>query len=340
MLKLRDAINLAASAAPRTTTLAVLTHLAIKADGETIIATGSNLELGLQVRAEFQGAPFECCVDAEKFKQALASMPEPTLTFSDNKLLVKQGKTRATIPTIPYQDHPGIAVLPKDATTIVADVYPLIEKVAHAVASHDVRYYLTGILLQSDGSQIVAVATDGHRMAVSRLEAEAPKFDAIIPGKSIKTLLNTRPKTIAIDKTMVCSQDGITVTTKLIDGRFPDWRRVMPTHTRQLRVDRAELIRALQTVKPFSNSKYGGAHITWAESGMKILARNEELAEATAEIDCTADTPGEIGVNIAYLEEALKGCSGEQVAIRYSDPNAAIRIDDQDTTHVVMPMRL
>lgn len=339
MLKLREAVNLAASATPRTTTMAVLTHLAIKSDGQTVLATGTNLEIGLQVRADFQAEPFECCVDAEKFKQALASMPEPTLKFSDNKLLIKQGKTRATIPTIPYQDHPGIATLPESATTITADIYPLIETVAHAVASQDVRFFLTGVLLQSNGKEIVAVATDGHRMSVARLAYEAPKFDAIIPGKSIKTLLATRPKVIAIGKCIVCSQENVTVTSKLIDGRFPDWRRVLPHHTKQIHVERADIIRALQAVKPFSHIKFGGAQITWSETGMKIQARNEEQAEAAVEIECGADTAGEVGVNIAYLEEALKACTSENVAIHYSDPNAAIRIDDGNNSFVVMPMR-
>lgn len=339
-MQLRDAINLAATAAPRSTTLPILSSLALRADGNAITAIGSNMELGVEITAEFQCQPFEVCVDAEKLKQALTAMPEPTITVSDGRMTIKQGRSRAAIPALPYDSHPGMPDTSGATATIDTDIWHLVDKVAFAAATNDVRYYLNGVLVQSTGTQLVACATDGHRMAVATKDAELPPFSVIIPHRNIKQLLGIRPKTVSIGNCIVGAQGGVRVYSKLVDGKFPDWRRVLVSHSKRLVVKSQELRQALKTIKPFSNTKYMGTHLTWENGALKVFARNEEQAESQVEIECKADTPGEVGVNILYLEEALAGLKESEVSIQFNDPNSPLRFDDDGVSHVVMPMRL
>lgn len=339
-MKLRDAIILAASAAPRTTTLPILSCLAIKSDGHAITAIGSNLELGIEATAEFEAQPFEVSVDAEKFKQAITVMAEPKITVNGDRMLIKQGRSQATLPVMPYTDHPGMPDVSGADTTIDIDIWSMVESVAFAAAKNDVRFYLNGILVQSDGRQLVAAATDGHRMAVSRKDVELPVFNIIIPVRNLKALLTIRSRSISFGSCLVGRSNGVRIYSKLVDGKFPDWRRVVPDNQNRMTIATADLRRALQTVKPFSNEKYMGAHLEWKEGALTIRAKNEKQADSQVEIECQASIPSEIGVNIAYLEEAISTLQGERLEIQYQDSNRAIRIDEGAITHVVMPMRI
>lgn len=343
-MKLRDAINLAASAVPRTSTLPIMSCLALKADGEAIKAVGSNFELGLEVTAKFKSKPFEVCVDAERFKQALSSMSEPTITVDDGKMLIKQGRTRATLPTFNYQDHPGMPDMSGATGALTPEAWTLIERVAFASAKNDVRRFLNGVAVQCDGKKLYAIASDGHRMAMASEPSELPPFKIIIPTPNIKTLLAIRPDQINIGSCLVGIRERddstVRVYCKLIDGQFPDWTRLLADHKLAINVDTATLREAIKTVQPFSNDKFKGARLTWSFNELSVMAKNDTSAESIVEIDCEADTESEIGVNVVYFAEALATVRAESIAIQYKDQNAALRIDDGNTTHIVMPMRL
>jgi DNA polymerase III subunit beta len=343
-MKLRDAINLAASAVPRTSTLPIISCLALKASGEAITAIGSNLELGVEVTTEFKSKPFEACVDAERFKQALSSMSEPTITVDDGKMLIKQGRTRATLPVFAYTDHPGMPDMSGATGALNPEAWSLIERVAFASAKNDVRYFLNGVAVQSDGKKLSAIASDGHRMVVASEPSDLPPFKIIVPFGNIKTLLAIRPSQISIGSCLVGIRESagstVRVFSKLIQGNFPDWPRLMTSHQLALNVDTATLREAIKTVLPFSNDKFKGARLTWGFSALSVTAKNEAQAESVVEIDCEADTESEIGVNVVYLSEALASVRSASIAIQYKDQNTALRIDDGNTTYIVMPMRL
>jgi len=339
-MQLRDAINLAASVVPRNTTLPALSCLALRADGRSITAIGSSIELGIEVTAALDSQAFEVCVDADKLKQAITAMPEATITVADGKMLVRQGRSRATIPVMPYEQHPGMPDTSKATTGIEADIWSLVEKVAFAAGKNDVRFFLNGVSVESDGTQLVAAASDGHRMAIARREVELPVFSIIVPIKNIKTLLSIRPESFAVGNCIVGTRKDVRIYSKLIEGKFPDWRRLMVKHERELQADTKALRDALKTVKPFSHAQYLGARLTWTNKALTIKTANAEQAESQVEIDAMADSDGEIGVNIVYLEEALATIKGEDTAIQYADANTSLRIDDDGLTHIVMPMRL
>lgn len=339
-MNLRDAINIAASVAPRVSTLPVLSCLALKADGESLRVVGGGIELGVSAIAEYQSDAFECCVDAEKLKKAVGSMTEPKLSFKDNRLTVREGKTRAALPTLEYSMHPGLPTESKPPVVATAEIMALVDKVAFAAAKKDIRPFLNGVLVTCDGQTLTTCATDGHRMAIARTEFVSEPFQAIIPASSVKALASARPESFIFGSCLTVKSGDLTLTTKLIDSRYPDVNRLLPSHQKRLTVETAKLRHAVQMVRPFCNDKTPGVLLRWGDGTLTIEARNGEGAESSAEIDCECDESGEIGVNANYLDDAVSAIAAESVSIEYGDCNASIRMNDGDTSHIVMPMRL
>lgn len=343
-MSLKDAINLASSAAPKISTLAVYTNLAIHSDGQKISFIGAGMDLGINTNVEYAASQFSCCVEAARLRQAIAIMPEPTFKLeSDNRLLIKQGRQRAIIPILDYGMHPGLPQFDKDAITVQGSVLALVDRVQFAAAKKDVRYYLTGVHIMADGNDIYAVATNTHRIAIAKQAASLKPFGCIVPATGLRTMIGLNPTELAIGKAISCrTSDGTNMVIKMIDATYPDFRRVVPNNLpHQLSCSTEDLLRAIRSVRAFANEQTQGITLSWTTDAMTITASNPQGAESVAELDCDASKEGEIGLNGQYIEEAIASLKDKEAFIQFGNSkNDSIRIDEGNYTQVVMPMRI
>lgn len=229
----------------------------------------------------------------------------------------------------------------------------LIEKTQFSMANQDVRYYLNGMLFEIDGSTLRSVATDGHRMAVAQapLSADFAQKQIIVPRKGVQELVKLldtpeQPVTLQIGSSNLRAEvNHFVFTSKLVDGRFPDYRRVLPQHTtKTLEASCDELRQAFSRAAILSNEKFRGVRVNLAGSEMRITANNPEQEEAEEMLDVSFDGEAiEIGFNVSYVLDVLNTLRCEQVRISMSDANASAlveNVDDDSAMYVVMPIRL
>src|SRR2546430_4284497 len=222
------------------------------------------------------------------------------------------------------------------------------------MAQQDVRYYLNGLLLETDGKSLRAVATDGHRLAICEMElkehGKAGQHQVIVPRKGVlelQRILGTDGNIeLAIGTNHVRAQIGeIRFTSKLIDGRFPEYARVIPSNPpKTVEADRENLRQALQRTAILSNEKYRGIRLTARPDLLTLQAHNPEQEEAEDQVEVSyKGEEVEIGFNVNYLLDALSAIEGDKVQIGLTDSNSSCLIHAPGTMHtryVVMPMRL
>ena len=229
----------------------------------------------------------------------------------------------------------------------------LIEKTHFSMAQQDVRYYLNGMLLETGGKHLRTVATDGHRLALAEAELDGAKLDeqqVIVPRKGVLELQKLMGGEGSVDIELGANHvriqlDGIRFTSKLIDGRFPEYDRVIPKESaNQLTADRGLLKGALQRTAILSNEKYRGIRLIIRDSGVVLQAHNPEQEEAEEELEVSYTGEDiEIGFNVNYLLDALGAVDGEEISLSVQDSNSSCLIrrpGAEDCRFVVMPMRL
>ncbi|TRO33601.1 DNA polymerase III subunit beta [Pseudomonas sp. ALS1131] len=354
-------LQLVAGVVERRQTLPVLSNVLLVVEGQQLSLTGTDLEVELVGRVTLEDAaePGEITVPARKLMDICKSLPSDALIdirVDDQKLLVKAGRSRFTLSTLPANDFPTVEEGPGSLTFNLpqAKLRRLIERTSFAMAQQDVRYYLNGMLLEVQSGLLRAVATDGHRLAMCSMEAaiqQDGKHQVIVPRKGILELARLLTEQDA-EVSIVLGQHHIrantgefTFTSKLVDGKFPDYERVLPRGGDKLVLaDRQGLREAFSRTAILSNEKYRGIRLTLADGLLKIQANNPEQEEAEEEIVVDYNGGGlEIGFNVSYLLDVLGVMGTEQVRLILSDSNSSALLqeaDNDDSAYVVMPMRL
>ena len=341
-------LQLVAGVVERRQTLPVLSNVLLVVEGQQLSLTGTDLEVELvgRVQLEEPAETGSITVPARKLMDICKSLPNDALIdikVDEQKLVVKAGRSRFTLSTLPANDFPTVEEGPGSLTCSLeqSKLRRLIERTSFAMAQQDVRYYLNGMLLEVSAGVIRAVATDGHRLAMCSMQADIGQPDrhqVIVPRKGILEMarLLTEPDgivTIVLGQHHIRATTGeFTFTSKLVDGKFPDYG------------DRQALREAFSRTAILSNEKYRGIRLQLAPGQLKIQANNPEQEEAEEEVGVEYNGGSlEIGFNVSYLLDVLGVMTTEQVRLILSDSNSSALVqesDNDDSAYVVMPMRL
>jgi DNA polymerase-3 subunit beta len=354
-------LQLVAGVVERRQTLPVLSNVLLVVEGQQLSLTGTDLEVELvgRVTLEEPAESGEITVPARKLMDICKSLPTDALIdirIDDQKLLLKAGRSRFTLSTLPANDFPTVEEGPGSLTfnLVQSKLRRLIERTSFAMAQQDVRYYLNGMLLEVQTGILRAVSTDGHRLAMCSMEADIQQVErhqVIVPRKGILELARLLTEqdgmvSIVLGQHHIRATTGeFTFTSKLVDGKFPDYERVLPRGGDKLVVaDRQGLREAFSRTAILSNEKYRGIRLQLESGLLKIQANNPEQEEAEEEI--AVDYNGsalEIGFNVSYLLDVLSVMTTEQVRLILSDANSSALLQEagnDDSSYVVMPMRL
>lgn len=348
------------SVVERRQALPILSNLLIVAEAGKLTLTATDMEVEVVVQLESPVTmPGSATVPARKLIDICRSLPNDTeiqLEAKDSKVTVKCGRSRFSLTTLPASEYPSLGdTQPMLSFSIAGEMLKaLLESTQFAMAHQDVRYYLNGLLLEISAQTVRAVATDGHRLALRDAEcqtATAETLQIIVPRKGISELLRLLAETGGPVELQISSnhlrvtQAQRQLTTKLIDGKFPDYLRVLPLKGDKCVVaDRESLRQGLARTSILSNEKFRGVRLGLKKHAIHALAHNPEHEEAEEEIEVAYDgAEMEIGFNVVYLLDVLSVIKTEKVMMELSSPEKSCLIHpDGDTTskYVVMPMRL
>ncbi len=343
----------------RRQTMPVLANVLLAARENRLSVTGTDLEVELVATstANVQQAG-DITVPGRKLLDIFRSLPEKmsvTLSTEGERVSVRAGRSRFTLSSLPASEFPLVEEINAQQTLTMpqGEFRRLIDKTHFSMAQQDVRYYLNGLLLETDGKALRAVATDGHRLALCETELSGKartSQQVIVPRKGVlelQRILGTENDIeLAVGTNHVRAQIGdIRFTSKLIDGRFPEYARVIPANPpRTVGADRESLRQALQRTAILSNEKYRGIRLTARPDLLTLQAHNPEQEEAEDQVEVSyKGEEVEIGFNVNYLLDALSAIDGDKVEIGLTDSNSSCLIHAPGTTHtryVVMPMRL
>jgi len=350
----------AAGVVERRQTLPILAYVLIRQKKGQLSLTGTDLEVEVTADIKVKNATDgEMTVPARKLLDICRSLPSDAnikINLKGEKAVVRSGKSRFTLVTMPTEDFPAIEATEWGETFEVSQkvLKALLDTTQFCMAHQDVRYYLNGLLIELDGKTLRAVATDGHRMALSEVElAESggANRQIIVPRKGILELTrfleeSDEPAKISLGANHIRVQiPGLTFISKLVDGRFPDYNKVIPVNQgKELLIDRQGFRDALSRAAILSNEKYRGVRLTLSNGKLTITAHNpeQEEAEEEMELDYSGDKM-EIGFNVNYMIEAAGALDTEQVKLGLNDPNSSCTLvtpDSSGALYVIMPMRL
>jgi DNA polymerase-3 subunit beta len=344
----------------RRQTMPVLANVLLSARDDRLSITGTDLEVELvatsAVSVQMAG---DITVPGRKLLDIFKALPEKTsitLTTEGDRVSLKGGRSRFTLSTLPAAEFPVVDEINAQQTLTVGqgEFRRLIDKTHFSMAQQDVRYYLNGMLLETEGKSLRAVATDGHRLALCETELATrakTSQQVIVPRKGVLELQRILGADgnleLAVGTNHVRAQVGsIRFTSKLIDGRFPEYGRVIPANpSKTIEADRDVLRAALQRTAILSNEKYRGIRLVLKKDLLTLQAHNPEQEEAEDQIEVTFEGGEEleVGFNVNYLLDALAAIDTEKVEIGLTDANSSCLIRSPGTTaarYVVMPMRL
>jgi DNA polymerase-3 subunit beta len=342
-------------------TLPILANVLIRKTGTSLQLTTSDLEIQIRTTAELGGDTenFTTTVGARKLIDILRSMPGDqvvSLESSAAKLILKGGKSKFTLQTMPAEDFPLVQESANFGPVFSVPqktLKGLLSRVSFAMALHDIRYYLNGILFVAEGNQLSLVATDGHRLAFASatLDVEVPKQEVILPRKTVLELQRLLSDAEgAIDMQFANNQarfsfGGMEFVSKLVEGKFPDYNRVIPkNHKNSVTLGRTALLATLQRTAILTSDKFKGVRLNLDPGTLRVAANNAEQEEAVDELDIDYDGDSiEIGFNVTYLIDALGNMSQDMVKLELSDGNSSALVtlpDDNQFKYVVMPMRI
>lgn len=344
----------------RRQTLPVLGNLLVQVKDGYLALTGTDLEVEMMARTALDGGSEdgETTIPARKLFDIVRALPDGakiTLTLAGDKATIQGGRSRFTLATLPANDFPSAdnedtterAVVPESA------LKELIDRTSFAMAQQDVRYYLNGLLFDLRGDILRCVATDGHRLALCEapLEGNQHKRQIIVPRKGVNELQRMleggdREIELEIGRTHIrVVRDDATFTSKLIDGKFPDYEAVIPIGADKLvTMDREALRAALQRVAILSNEKYRGVRLETTPNQLQISSHNPEQEEAQEDVEVETKIEDiTIGFNVTYLLDALSALRDEKVVLALRDANSSALLreaSNERSRHVVMPLRL
>lgn len=355
-------LNLVAGVVERRQTLPILSNVMLVLEGSQLSITGTDLEVELVGRVALDQAPTqegEITVPARKLADICKSLPDGCdieFVQDDDRVIVRSGRSRFTLSTLAASDFPNVEQSPDTLSFSLkqGDLKRLIDRTSFAMAQQDVRYYLNGMLWEVQSGQLRLVATDGHRLAVCTLATaieSMEKMQVILPRKGVielaRLLLNENDDvsiTIGSNHIRAITTE-FTFSSKLVDGKFPDYDRVLPkASTKAVFASRDDLRQAFARASILSNEKYRGVRCLLTDNNIQIIANNPEQEEAEESV--TVDYQGEsleIGFNVNYLLDVFSVLSGEKIKMSLSDANSSALLEEAeqgDSMYVVMPMRL
>ncbi len=359
--KLLDALQSVAGIVERRHTLPILANVLLRKTGADIELTTSDLEIQVRTQAELGGdaGNFATTVGARKLIDILRTLPSDqlvTLTAAQSKLTLTGGKSRFTLQTLPADDFPLVNEAVDFGPSFAVPqktLKMLINQVHFAMAVHDIRYYLNGILFVAEGKTLTLVATDGHRLGLAQatLDNEIPKQEVILPRKTVLELQRLlKDEDTPIEMRFAGNQakfafSGMEFVTKLVEGKFPDYNRVIPkNHKNAVVLGRQPLLASLQRAAILTSEKFKGVRVNVEPGLMRIASSNSEQEEAKEEIEIDYNGDAiEIGFNVTYLMDVLANISQEMVRVELQDSNSSALITVPEQTgfkYVVMPMRI
>ena len=346
-------------------TLPILANVLIRKTGHAVQLTTSDLEIQIRTTAELGGdaGSFATTVGARKLIDILRTMPADqtvSLEAQQSRLVLKGGKSKFTLQTMQAEDFPLVqeaASFGPAFSVPQKTLKSLLGQVSFAMAVHDIRYYLNGILFVAEGNSLSLVATDGHRLAYASatLDVEVPRQEVILPRKTVIELQRLLSDAGGENQPHIEMQfagnqarlsfGGMEFVTKLVEGKFPDYNRVIPrNHRNSVTLGRAPLLASLQRTAILTSDKFKGVRLNIEPGTLRVASNNAEQEEAVDELDIDYGGDSiEIGFNVTYLIDVLANMSQDMVKIDLQDANSSALItipDDPNFKYVVMPMRI
>ena len=341
-------------------TLPILANVLLEQKEGKLHVTATDLEMQITAVSDLEGKDGQAItVGARKLQDLLRALPEDAQINVDatgSKMTVRAGRSRFNLQTLAASDYPRISVGQEQLQTLSLpqrDFRSLLKLAEFAMAQQDIRYYLNGMLLVVDQGTLQAVATDGHRLSWASLAIDGnyTRQEVILPRKTVLELSkllddDDTPLTIDILANQARFRFGnVELVSKVVDGKFPDYNRVIPTgQTKQIELERSWLLAALQRAAILSNEKFRGVRLVLADDTLRIICTNSEQEEAEEEIEVPYKGDGlDIGFNITYLLDALANLSSDSVRFQFGDANSSALVtmpDREDYKYVVMPMRI
>lgn len=340
--------------------LPILGNILLVVEQGCLSMTGTDLEVEMIARLPLESdfEPGAVTVPSRKFLDICRGLPDQasiSVTLEGDRVIIRSGRSRYTLSILPAADFPNIEDWQSEVELALpqGQMRHLIDSTQFSMAHQDVRYYLNGMLFETDGSHLRSVATDGHRMAVCAIDLAdtLPAKQIIVPRKGVMELmrlLDTPDADVRIQighSNIRAEVNNFIFTSKLVDGRFPDYRRVLPQNTtKTLEANCDELRKAFSRAAILSNEKFRGVRLNLANGEMRITANNPEQEEAEEFLDVDYQgEPLEIGFNVSYVLDVLNTLKCEQVRWSLTDANASALLEDcanGDAMYVVMPIRL
>jgi len=352
---------LVSGAVERKSTLPILGNILFDVSGQSLTLTATDLELEMVAYTEIdnEGEDGKITIPARKLLDICKSLPENSLIsflLDDNSIKLSSGRSKYSLSTLPSADFPNIEEWKGDVEfkLLKSQLLRLIESTHFSMANQDVRYYLNGMSIECENNEIRSVATDGHRLAICKISNDTlslPARQVIVPRKGILEiirLLNPVDESVQIflgSNHLRIIDEEFSFTTKLVDGRFPDYRRVLPRNSDKFfETDKDQLRQVLSRASILSNEKFRGVRLNFSNSLLKITANNPEQEQAEEELEI--DFPYEeleIGFNVSYVLDVLNAIKDEKVKFTLADANSSVIIEGSESgeaLYVVMPMRL
>ena len=347
-------------AVERRQTLPILGNVLLKSTGGDFSLTATDLEIEMVANIAADGSEdFQTTIPARKLLDICKALPDGVainFDIEENRVSLTSGRSRFTLASLPARDYPGLDEIEEQESFSIAqkDFKALFDKTSFAMAQQDVRYYLNGILMEISAERIKLVATDGHRLALAECVFDtgvAEEKQIIVPRKAVLELSrlldasDSPAKCILSQNHLRVETGSLVFTTKLIDGKFPDYQRVIPVDgNKTMEVERDLLKQSMSRIAILSNEKYRGIRLTLSPGNLSIQANNPDQEEAEEEIQVSYEEDDiEIGFNVTYLIDVLNVLNSDKVQIKLKDANSSCIIndsEDQSSLYVVMPMRL
>lgn len=357
------ALNGVAAVVERRQTLPILSNLLVKTTDSGIFLTATDLEL--QITSEIQSQVLEpgaTTLPAKKFADICKAFPDSsriTLELNNHRASIRSGRSRFSLSTLPFEDYPSLET---DVCDTFFDIESalflhMLDRTSFAMAHQDVRYYLNGLMLEITSGKLICVATDGHRLAkseyqITSLDDWEETKQIIIPAKTVnelKRLLSAKPaqySRLEIGSRSILVKNGSTViSSKLIDARYPDYVRVIPSHLEHSAVADREILRdSISRIAVLSYEKQKGVRMTFAEGNLRLELSNPEHEEAQEEVEIDYHGSGaSIGFNVGYWLDVLNSLDGESIEMQFLDSDVSAILRDPKSPgdlFVVMPMRI
>ncbi len=341
-------------------TLPILSNLLLEGEEGKITLTATDLEMQISMSAQTEiTEKFATTVSAKKLLDICRALPEGSdlkLAEKESRMQVSAGRSKFNLQTLPAADYPTMT---RSASTQLSLKLPqktfrsLLKQVEFSMAQQDIRYYLNGLLMEVNGQRLHVVGTDGHRLSYvcTELAETYEKQEVILPRKTVTELIKLLED---VDDEVLIELSGsqanftfanIRLISKIIDGKFPDYNRVIPVgHRNQFSINRVEILQAMQRASILSNEKYRGIRMVLGANTLRLISSNSEQEEAEEELEMNySGEPLDVGFNVTYLIDVLNNVQTEMVEFSLADANSSCLVTLPDNTnykYVVMPMRI